>query len=73
MTTKLKINDLRELKKAGLKALEDKIQALQIELGRFDLDRVRGQSKNLKAGKTLRRGLAQLKTIKSELEAKKKI
>lgn len=65
---KLRKNDLIELKKAGQKAILAKLAELKRELSKTKLEASRGKVKNLKAAKLLRRNLARLKTIQSELE-----
>jgi len=60
---KLKKNDLQELKKAGNKAIADKLAALSLELAKVSLQAKRGEIKNVHTGKIIRRAIAQLKTL----------
>lgn len=63
----LKKNDLAELKKAGLKAINDKIHELKLELARTKLELARKEIKNVAAPRLLRRDLARLLTVRQAL------
>lgn len=63
----LKKKDLIELKKGGSKAIDQKLSELRKNLGTFVLEAKRGQAKNPKQGKIIRRSIAQLLTLSHEL------
>ena len=65
---KLKKNELLELKVAGVKAIEVKLNELRLELANSLLKLKRGEEKDLRTTKTTRRSIAQLKTIITQLQ-----
>lgn len=65
---KLKKNDLQELKKSGVEAIDKRLAELQLELKKMTLEFKRGKIANLRSKKMLRRSIAQLKTIKNLLK-----
>jgi ribosomal protein L29 len=68
---KLKKNDLQELAKGGSQAIDAKLIELQAELSKTGLESARGKVQNVHRGKTIRRAIAQLKTINHQQSTKK--
>lgn len=64
----LKKNDLTELKKSGLPAINAKLHTLRQELVAKKLESSRQKNKNVALLRSLRRDLARLLTIRRELE-----
>lgn len=62
--------DLLELAGSGKKAITAKLDELRLELASTALKASRGEVKNTRAVKTIRRSIAQLKTISTQLDNK---
>ncbi len=59
----MKKNDLAEIKKLETKAIKERVLKAQFEIKNLILDKNTGKLTNLKAVKSLRKDLAQLKTV----------
>jgi len=62
-------SDLIDLKKSGHKSIWAKLNELRIELASTSLKVGRGGTKNVRSAKAIRRSIAQLKTILTQLKA----
>lgn len=65
---KLRRNDLTELKKGGISAIQAKLQSLQEETTQTAVDQMKHQLKNLRSPKLLRKSVAQMHTLVTELK-----
>ena len=65
---KLTKNEIQDLAKAGLKAIEVKLDELRLTLASEALQLSRGELKDLHAPKSTRRAIAKLKTLRSQMQ-----
>ncbi len=63
----LKKSELLELQKSGKDAIIAKLDELRLELNSTTLKATRGEIKNVRTAKFIRRTIAQLKTIMTQL------
>ena len=63
---KLRHNDLIELRKSGLVALQNKLSSLQTDQSQLNLQHLKRELKDLRAPKLTRRSIAQLHTLVNE-------
>lgn len=61
----MKKTDLMTIIKSGSAAITDKISSIQSELVKIKLEKSRGEIKNLRSAKMLRRDLSRLKTAQT--------
>lgn len=59
--------DTKELRKLNMKELEEKASSISVEMSKLYFDLSSGKSKNVAKLKSLRKDLARVKTIISEL------
>ena len=68
MTMKLRKNGLLEIKKGGLTAIVAKLTQLQVERAKLAGLKMKNELKNLREPKVIRRAIAQLQTLISQVK-----
>lgn len=67
---KLKRNDFVELRKGGLQALTAKLEELKVQYVQLTSNKLHNELKNVRELAALRRAIAKIKTMMSEVEIK---